>query len=57
MIRLPDYGLSPGCHADFIVLDVDTPAAVIAELGQPLMAFKRGRQSFERKPAQLLKPV
>lgn len=57
MIRLPDYGLSPGCNADFIVLDVDTPAAVIAELGQPLMAFKRGRQSFERKPAQLLNPV
>jgi cytosine deaminase len=56
LLRLPDYGLAPGCHADFIVLDVDTPAAVIAELGQPLMAFKAGRQSFERAPALLLHP-
>lgn len=56
MIGLPDYGLTPGCHADFIVLEANTPAAVIAELGQPLMAFKAGRQSFERKPAHLLAP-
>lgn len=56
VLRLANYGLAPGCHADFIVLDADTPAAVIAELGQPLMAFKGGRQSFERVPASLLKP-
>lgn len=56
MLRLPDYGLAPGCHADFIVLDADSPAAVIAELQQPVMAFKAGRQSFERSPARLLAP-
>lgn len=56
MIRLPDYGLAPGCHADFLVVDVRTPAHVISELGQPLMGFKAGRQTFERSPAMLLRP-
>jgi len=56
LLRLQDYGLALGCHTDFIVLDADTPTAVIAELEQPLMAFKAGRQSFERAPASLLKP-
>ena len=56
MIRLPNYGLFPGCHADFLVIDAGTPADVIAELGQPLMAFKAGRQTFERSPATLLAP-
>ncbi|AKO53396.1 amidohydrolase [Marinobacter psychrophilus] len=57
LIRLQNYGLTPGCNADFIVLDAESPAAVIASLAQPLMAFKGGRQSFERKPAQLLAPT
>ena len=56
MIRLPDYGLQPGCHADFLVVDADSPADVIGELSQPLMAFKAGRQTFERSPATLLRP-
>jgi cytosine deaminase len=57
LIRLQNYGLMPGCNADFIVLDAESPAAVIASLAQPLMAFKGGRQSFERKPALLLVPT
>ncbi|MGS2743516.1 amidohydrolase family protein [Halomonas sp. LS-001] len=56
MIHLSDYGLSPGCHADFIVMDARSPSSAIAELGQPLMAFKRGRKSFERQPAWLYRP-
>lgn len=56
LIRLPDYGLKPGCHADFLVVDAATPADVIGEIGQPRMAFKAGRQTFERFPATLLRP-
>ena len=56
MIRLPDYGLTPGCHADFLVVDAGTPADVIGELGLPLMGFKAGRQTFARSPATLLRP-
>lgn len=56
LLRLPDYGLEPGCHADFIVFDAPSPAAVIAEIRPPLMGFKSGRQTFERALPQLLAP-
>jgi len=56
MLGLKNYGLTPGCHSDFLVVDAPTPADVIARLVQPLMAFKRGRQTFVREPATLLRP-
>lgn len=54
ILRLENYGLTPGCHADFVVFDAPSPSAVIAEISQPLMAFKAGRQTFERPAARLL---
>lgn len=56
LLRLPDYGLSPGCRADFVVFDAPSPAAIIAEIRPPLMGFKAGRQTFERVPPRLLMP-
>ncbi|KFE54772.1 amidohydrolase family protein [Pseudomonas syringae] len=56
MLRLKDYGLLPGCRADFIVFDALSPAAVIAEISAPLMGFKAGRQTFSRPVGKLLKP-
>ncbi|MEG5263054.1 amidohydrolase family protein [Pseudomonas sp. JDS28PS106] len=56
LLRLTDYGLSPGCRADFIVFDAASPAAVIAEISAPLMGFKGGRQTFSRPAGELLKP-
>lgn len=56
ILRLEGYGLTPGCRADFMVVDASTASAVIAELRQPLMAFKGGVQTFERTPARLLEP-
>lgn len=56
MLRLKDYGLRPGCRADFIVFDAPSPAAVIAEISAPLMGFKGGRQTFSRPVATLIKP-
>jgi cytosine deaminase len=56
MLRLQDYGLRPGCRADFIVFDASSPAAVIAEISAPLMGFKGGRQTFSRPVATLIKP-
>lgn len=55
LLRLPDYGLSPGCYADFIVFDAPSPAAVIAEISAPLMGYKRGRRTFERPQGRLLR--
>jgi cytosine deaminase len=56
MLRLQDYGLRPGCRADFIVFDASSPATVIAEVSAPLMGFKGGRQTFNRLVATLIKP-
>ncbi|HWV10954.1 MAG TPA: amidohydrolase family protein [Pseudomonas sp.] len=56
LLRLPDYGLTPGCRADFIVFDAPSPAAVVAEIAPPLMGFKAGRKTFERPRARLLRP-
>lgn len=56
LLRLTDYGLSPGCRADFIVFDALSPAAVIAEITAPSMGFKAGRQAFTRPAGELLGP-
>lgn len=56
LLRLPDYGLQPGCRADFVVFDAPSPAAVIAQISPPLMGFKAGRQTFERALPRLLTP-
>ncbi|WP_225774928.1 amidohydrolase family protein [Pseudomonas sp. Marseille-Q5115] len=56
LLRLTDYGLTPGCRADFIVFDAPSPAAVIAGICAPLMGFKAGRQTFSRPAGKLLKP-
>jgi cytosine deaminase len=54
MLRLKDYGLTPGCHADFVVFDVPSASAVIAQISPPVMGFKAGIQTFERPAARLL---
>ncbi|VVO56825.1 amidohydrolase family protein [Pseudomonas fluorescens] len=56
LLRLTDYGLLPGCRADFIVYDAPSPAAVIAEISAPLMGYKAGRQTFSRPAGVILKP-
>lgn len=57
LINLADYGLSPGKSADLVVLDTETPEAAVAELAPVLYAFKRGRRTVTRPPAQLHRPA
>ncbi len=56
LLRLDDYGLAPGMAADVVVLDCKTTAQAVAELASPLCGYKRGRQTFERPVACLLRP-
>jgi cytosine deaminase len=56
LLRLRDYGLTPGCRADFVVFEAPSTAAVIAEVIAPMMGFKAGRQTFERDNPRLLGP-
>ena len=56
LMRIADYGLAVGCAADLVVLDATDPAMAVAELAQPLYAFKRGRQTFTRALPELHRP-
>jgi len=56
LINLRDYGIAVGNPADFVLFDVGTPEQVIAEIRNPLSAFKHGRQTMQRRPAELIRP-
>jgi cytosine deaminase len=42
-LGLTDYGLSPGCHADLVVLDASSPEQAITEQVEKLWVLKAGR--------------
>jgi cytosine deaminase len=56
LLRLTDYGVHEGALADLVVLDAADRAGAVAEIAQPLYGFKRGRMTFERPAARLLRP-
>ncbi|HEV2957572.1 MAG TPA: amidohydrolase family protein [Xanthobacteraceae bacterium] len=56
LLNLKDYGLAVGNPADIVIFDAQTPEQAIAEVRNPLAAFKRGRQTMTRQPAQLIRP-
>ena len=53
LMRLADYGVAPGNWADLVVLDTGEPEMAVAEVAPVLYAFKRGRMTVSRAPAQL----
>lgn len=56
LMRLPDYGLHVGAPADLLILDAVDEAEALGGLAQPLTGFKRGRKSFVRPVASLMRP-
>ena len=56
LLNLTDYGLAVGNPADVVLFDAQTPEQAIAEIRNPLAAFKRGRQTMLRLPPQLMRP-
>ena len=56
LMNLADYGIAVGNPADLVVLDSADPAMAIAEVAQVLTGFKRGRRSFARAAAMLIRP-
>ncbi len=55
ILNLADYGIAVGNPADLIVMDAPDRATALCEIAPPLRGFKRGRQTFERPPAVLMK--
>lgn len=47
LLRLPDYGLAPGCHADLVVWDCARPEDVVTTLAPRTLVVKRGRVTVE----------
>jgi cytosine deaminase len=56
LLNLDDYGIAIGKSADLVVIDNIDQESAVAELSLPLMGFKRGRMTFRREPAELLRP-
>ena len=56
MLRLKDYGITVGKSADLVVVNSASPEMAVAELTPVLYAFKRGRKTVSRQPAQLHRP-
>ena len=43
VMGLADYGLAPGCHADFVLVDAETVAEAIVSRPVRKLVVKRGR--------------
>jgi cytosine/creatinine deaminase len=56
VLNLKNYGLAVGNPADVVLFDAETPEQAIAEIRNPVAAFKRGRQTMLRCPPQLIRP-
>jgi cytosine/creatinine deaminase len=55
LLNMRDYGLKVGLPADIVVINAETPEQAVAEIAQPVAAFKRGRQTMEWHPPALLR--
>jgi cytosine deaminase len=56
LMNLGDYGIAIGNPADLVVIDAASPEQAIAQLREPLAAWKRGRRTVTRHPAELHRP-
>ena len=49
MLRLPDYGLAPGCRADLLVWDCTDALDAVATLPPRVLSIKGGRVTIEHE--------
>ena len=56
VLNYGDYGFAVGNPADIIIINAATPEQAIAEIAQPLAAFKNGRQTMAWSRPELLRP-
>ena len=56
LLNLKDYGFKVGNPGDVVIINAQTPEQAIAEIAQPLAAFKNGKQTVEWPLPQLMRP-
>jgi cytosine/creatinine deaminase len=56
LLNLEDYGLAVGRPADIVVINAFSPEQAIAEISQPVAAFKGGRQTVAWALPEPLRP-
>src|SRR2546426_6761005 len=49
LLRLPEYGLAPGCRADLVVWDCERAEEAVATLPPRVLVVKRGRVTIEHE--------
>ncbi|MEM1044576.1 MAG: amidohydrolase family protein [Pseudomonadota bacterium] len=56
LMNQAEYGIAVGNTADIVVIDAKDEAMAVAELAQPIVGFKAGRQSFSHALPELNEP-
>lgn len=56
LLNYHDYGFAVGNPADVVILNAQTPEQAVAEIAQPLVAFKNGKQTVRWNLPELMRP-
>ena len=56
VLNYKDYGFAVGNPADVVIVNATTPEQAVAEIAQPLAAFKNGRQTMTWNLPELVRP-
>jgi cytosine deaminase len=56
LLNFKDYGFAVGNPADVVIINAQTPEQAVAEIAQPVAAFKNGRQTMLWNPPELVRP-
>lgn len=56
LLNYKDYGFAPGNPADVVIFNAESPEQAVAEIAQPVAAFKNGKQTMVWDPPELLRP-
>ncbi len=57
LLNFKDYGFAVGNPADVVVMNTQTPEQAVAEIAQPVAAFKNGKQTMRWNLPELMRPI
>jgi cytosine deaminase len=56
LLNVKNYGFAVGHPADVVVINAQSPEQAVAEIAQPIAAFKWGKRTLLWDPPKLLRP-